>query len=290
MRKNSLKGCLVLAVLGVLAGCSGDDGASPVVASELCEKYVEAFCEGLAACCSGEDGFGTVSEVTCRSAELSYCEQALLSVDDRGAAPIGPNVPARIVFEFDERSAGEAIDRVHSVFSRCEGEPYVAFGDTHYLGQPGASCLQNADCIEGARCEHPARAVFGTCVLAPLEGQACTDVCASSELRCTADDNGESICVELRGEGEACWEVPCHEGLACVDVPSLIVGGSSGGECVPQRRDGQSCSVDAECSSYVCLSGRCAPDQFSSAHFCSYFPDVYFSFGGSGSIDFGQSR
>ena len=110
----------------------------------------------------------------------SDCEQSILTVDDLGNPPTGPNVPARIVFDFDEAGAGAALAQLRSEYAECTGEgPHSIFDATHFLGEPGAECLRNEDCMEGTRCEHPPRAVFGTCVIAPREGAACTDVCSS---------------------------------------------------------------------------------------------------------------
>lgn len=200
-----------LALLGVLASCDDEGGASPMEASDFCDAYVEAMCDGYESCC------GAGSAGSCRSSAFTYCEDELLTLDDRGLAPNGPNVPARIVFDFDEASAGAAIARVKSSFARCDGSALVTFADTHFLGEPGAECLRHEDCFEGMRCEQPPRAVFGTCVFAPLEGQACTDVCADSDLTC-AEDRGDLVCIAPRKEGESCAQAPCEPGLRCTDT------------------------------------------------------------------------
>jgi hypothetical protein len=201
-----------LALLGVLASCDDDGGASPMEASDFCGAYVDALCDGFESCC------GAGSSGSCRSSALRYCEDELLTLDDRGLAPTGPNVPARIVFDFDETSAGAAIARVKSSLASCDGSAaLVTFADTHFLGEPGAECLRHEDCFEGMRCEQPPRAVFGTCVFAPLEGQACTDVCASSDLTCV-EDRGDQVCIAPRKEGESCAQAPCESGLRCADT------------------------------------------------------------------------
>jgi hypothetical protein len=240
---------VALMLLGVLTSCDDESGASPMEASDFCDAYVETFCEGYESCC-GDSFDGQVSVGSCRSLAFDYCENWLLTSDDLGYTPTGPDLPARIVFDFDEGSAGAAIARVKSSFARCAGTPAVTFADTHFLGEPGSECLRHEDCFEGTRCEHPPRAIFGTCVFAPLEGQVCTDVCAAADLSCT-DDRGERVCVGPRGEGESCSEAQCKEGLVCADNWDSVVGGGSDPRCEEQR--GSSAS-DQFCAS-ITLDG-----------------------------------
>lgn len=255
------------AALLALFACSSDDGPGAMEATDFCQAYVDAACDGLEQCCGGITG---VDASTCRSAANTYCQESLLTVDDRGIAPTGPNVPARIVFDFDEEGAAAAIARVKSSFARCEGAPVdVVFDDTHYLGEPGTECLAHQDCAEGTRCEHPALAVFGTCIWAPLEGEGCSDVCAAKDLWC-GQDRGEPVCVALRGEGESCDEVPCAEGLACLDASSTI-GGGGRSVCGRRGADGDPCTDDPECDSYLCVNGRCNGGASAREVFCSYF-------------------
>jgi hypothetical protein len=218
-----------LALLGVLTSCDDDAGPSPMEASDFCDAYAETFCEGSDSCCGDSLASSPFTAERCRRITVEYCESALLTADDLGVAPQGPNIPARIVFDFDESSAGAAIARMKSSFARCDGVPFVTFGDTHFLGEPGAECLRHEDCYEGMRCEQPPRAVFGTCVFAPLEGQACSDICAASDIEC-AEDRGELICIGPRGEGESCSQGQCKPGLVCVDRGG-IVGGSGNPRC-----------------------------------------------------------
>jgi hypothetical protein len=215
-----------LLLLGVLTSCDDDSGASPMEASDFCDAYVDAFCEGFESCCGDNFVNQQISVGSCRSSAIDYCERGLLTDDDLGYGWSGGNAPARIVFDFDEAGAGAAIARVKSAFSRCDGEALVTFGDTHFLGEPGSECLRHQDCFEGTRCEHPERAVFGTCVFAPLEGQVCSDVCAAADLSCS-DDRGERVCVGPRGEGESCSQAQCKPGLVCVDSGSIVGGGGS---------------------------------------------------------------
>lgn len=221
-------------LLGVLTSCDDDSGASPMEASDFCDAYVEAFCDGFESCCDDSFANDQINSSNCTSLAFDYCENWLLTADDLGYAPTGPDVPARIVFDFDEASAGAAIARVKSAFARCGGAANVTFGDTHFLGEPGSECLRHEDCFEGTRCEHPERAVFGTCVFAPLEGQACSDVCAASDLSCS-DDRGDRVCVGPRGEGESCLQAQCKEGLVCVDSWDSTFGGGASAECEEQR-------------------------------------------------------
>jgi hypothetical protein len=255
------------AALLALLACSSDDGAGAMEATDFCQAYVDAVCGGIEQCCSE---ITRVDTSACRSAANVYCQEELLTVDDRGIAPTGPNVPARIVFDFDEEGAAAAIARVKSAFARCEGVPSsVVFDDTHYLGEPGTECLAHQDCAEGTRCAHAPQAVFGTCVLAPLEGQECSDVCAAKDLWC-GQDRGEPVCVALRGEGESCDELPCEEGLACLDASSTI-GGGGRSICGRRGADGDPCRVDAQCDSYLCVNGRCNGGGSPREVFCSFF-------------------
>jgi len=257
----------VCAALLALFACSSDDSAGAMEATDFCQAYVDAACDGLEQCCGGLTGVDTSA---CRSAANSYCQNTLLTVDDRGIAPTGPNVPARIVFDFDEEGAAAAIARVKSAFARCEGLPVnVAFDDTHYLGEPGTECLAHQDCAEGTRCEHPPLAVFGTCVLAPLEGQQCSDVCSAKDLYC-GQDRGEPVCVALRGEGESCDELPCGEGLVCLDASSTI-GGGGRSICGKRGADGDPCSDDSQCDSFLCVNGGCSGGASPREVFCSYY-------------------
>jgi hypothetical protein len=270
--KSSIRFMLACATLLALA-CASDDGPGSMDAVEFCESYVDAMCEGLEQCCGDATG---VDQAACRSLERSYCENMLLTLDDRGMAPVGPSAPARIVFDFDEEAAAATLARVNGVFDRCQGDAYVTFDDTHYLGEPGTECLDHRDCVEGTRCEHPPRAVFGTCVLAPLEGQPCTDVCAAKDLVCVQDAN-ESVCVARRREGESCDDQSfqsCEDGLTCMSVSTIIGGG--GAVCGRPGADGEPCSDDSQCDSYFCSVGRCAGGSSQDELFCGRFPSEYF--------------
>lgn len=264
-----IRSVLACAALLAPAACASDDDPSPIEAEGFCEAYVDAFCEGIESCCGGSV---SVDALTCRNAEQSYCLGQLLTVDDRGMAPVGANVPARIVFDFDEAGAGAAIARMRSAFSRCDGTPFVSFDDTHFLGEPGSECLQHQDCSEGTRCEHPPRAVFGTCVLAPLEGQECVDICATDALWC-AQDQGDSVCVALRTEGQSCEPLPCEAGLACVLTAGSIIGAGNQRECAKLGGAGASCDTHEQCASYSCFSGRCEGDSSDGDLFCQVVAD-----------------
>jgi len=212
----------------VLLACGGDDGTAPIAASDFCAAYAEVQCSGFESCCSGWTGSGTQG---CRASETQLCEQSILTVDDLGNPPTGSNVPARIVFDFDEAGAGAALAQLRSDYAECTGEgPYSIFDATHFLGEPGSECLRNEDCMEGTRCEHPPRAVFGTCVIAPQEGASCTDVCSSYDLECVLD-GAQYVCVAPRGDGESCELAPCKGGLECSRVGGSLkcTGGASTG-------------------------------------------------------------
>jgi len=168
-----------------------------------------------------------------RQPALSCCEQSILTADDLGNPPTGSNVPARIVFDFDEVGAGAALARLRGQYAACVGDaPHSIFDDTHFLGEPGSECLRNEDCMEGTRCEHPPRAVFGTCLIAPQEGAPCTDVCSSYGLACVPD-GVQYVCVAPRGEGQECEIAPCKEGLECRRLGGALTcaaSGSAGGD------------------------------------------------------------
>src|SRR5690349_19471057 len=132
-----------LTLLGVVSSCDDESGASPMEASDFCDAYVEAVCDGVDSCCSDSFANGPINPDNCYGVVLDYCETQLLTADDLGYTPSGPNTPARIVFDFDEASAGAAIARVKSSFARCDGTPVVTFADTHFLGEPGSECLRH---------------------------------------------------------------------------------------------------------------------------------------------------
>jgi len=241
------------AALAALAACGGDEGADPVQAAQFCEAYVETICSGLEGCCDG-----SFNAQQCRFDQLESCQQNILTLDDRGIAPTGPNAPARIVFDFDEQGAGEALGRLRGLLSTCNvaGFDESMFDATHYLGEPGAECLRNEDCVEGTRCEHPPLAVFGTCVIAPLPGELCTDVCAYREDLCVidpADGRGLPVCVAPRDRGQTCDIVGCKRGLVCSTSPDSFEP-----TCMPGGQPGDACGSDDECSSSFCNAGRCS--------------------------------
>jgi hypothetical protein len=235
-----------LALLGVLTSCADGTSANPMDAADFCEAYANAFCDGSESCCSESFPTSPIGRSRCSRLVLDYCESSLLTADDLGVAPDGPNTPARIVFDFDEAGAGAAIARVKSSFARCVGSPFVTFGDTHFLGEPGSECLRHEDCYEGMRCEHPPRAVFGTCLFAPLEGQVCSDICAASDLEC-AEDRGDLICVGPRSEGESCDQAQCKPGLVCVETWDTV-GGGGNARC---EESGESPQSDRFCADLI---------------------------------------
>lgn len=257
--------CLALAALGA---CGDDAQPAPVEASDFCEEYVDVVCQGLASCC---DEVMPYNDANCRRQQVDVCNNGILTLDDRGLAPGGANAPARIVFDFDEAGAARALNELRRQLARCSGDGVATmFDETHFLGEPGAECLRNADCVEGARCEHPPRAVFGTCVRAPLEGQRCEDVCATRELSCVQDE-AEHVCVALRKEGQSCDLAPCADGLVCAVSSASGAGAGSDKSCMRARRLGESCAADGECESSYCHDAVCADDGATLAGFCGSF-------------------
>ena len=257
-----------LAVLGVLGACQGKVSSGSVEAADFCEEYVDVVCEGLESCC---DEVTPYNDANCRREQVDVCNNFILTVDDRGIAPTGPNTPARIVFDFDEEGAAAALKTLRSQFGRCGGTRQISlFDEAHFLGEPGAECLRHEDCVEGARCEQPPLAVFGTCVMAPQEGEPCEDVCAAPEIACVADDSGDLVCVGPRKEGQSCDRVPCEEGLICMSTAGTPVS-SDGPSCIEGRRIGQSCESDSECLSLYCHAGRCDDDGNELFQFCDGF-------------------
>lgn len=219
-----------------LASC----GAGPERIDPLgfCEALVEVQCSGLQRCCGAQGG--GVDGARCRTETFEACYLRILTADDRGDAPSGPSAPARIVFDFDEVGAAAALERLRGDYAGCAGDPPPPlFGATHILGEPGAECLSHAHCVEGTRCEHPPLAVFGTCVLAPLAGAPCTDVCAARELSCLQDSSGASVCVAPRREGETCALAPCAKGLRCADEPGRAAVCTRDGAAVDPVRERQ---------------------------------------------------
>jgi len=242
-----------MGALATLASCGDDGGAAPVEAAEFCDAYVDTICGSLDACCSG-----TFNLDQCRLDQYEECEQNILTLDDRGIAPSGPNTPARIVFDFDEEGAGEALAQLKGQLSQCRAQPLEQsmFDATHVLGEPGAECLRNEDCVEGTRCEHPPLAVFGTCVIAPLPGELCEDICAYREDQCVidpADGRGLPVCVAPRGQGQTCDIVGCKAGLICG-----MGRDSFEPTCMPGGQPGASCVSDDECVSGFCNGGECS--------------------------------
>lgn len=192
--------------------CIAGSCAAPVAAGGAC--VIDDACAPPLRCLAGT--CGALAEVGGMCSDTSVCGPGLLCTADSCAT----------------RAAGScSVDLPCGNLELCATPRRCA-----PRGQLGASCDEDAACVDGLRCD-PDSAV---CVANPGLGEACVNgVLCAAELACDGD-NG--VCAPLPGAGQACAFASdgphvCAAPLGCV-----------AGLCGPLPEAGEACTVDSRCA------------------------------------------
>lgn len=159
--------------------------------------------------------------------------------------------------------------------SRC-GSCQFVYGERE-VGEPCDFYYtygEGSDCRSGLVCALQGDTTF-SCIdpCASVEGSACSGDSCGDDLFCF-----DNICVRGLALGEPCSPLPCARGLVCDNDtflcrPPLQAGDpctnmyacahglhcDPDGVCAPPLAAGAACGDDAECESYDCTDGHCAP-------------------------------
>jgi hypothetical protein len=218
------------------AGCGGDDddergpdggadAGAGFEAAALAARLADALCPQLLRCCS--------------DAELGelFAE----------ADPPGPPADAAACAEAVTGPLGEELGRL-SASVEAGRLRYRADRMDECLGLLGElTCDEFAGTVGDDLYRFPAcDAPFAGAV---AEGGRCAGDLDCAAGLCAGRQDGElGSCRAAPGEGEACVDGRCGEGLYCDDI---------GGACIAQREDGAECTGEDQCRSGACPDGRC---------------------------------
>lgn len=251
----------VLLALLAIAGCEEDE-ATPVAAEDFCASFSLAACEGYQSCCldmlSGGDGDGIavggpISFNDCLREQDAYCSTVLITREDLGQPSLAGEL--RVILEYDAQAAGNVLAGIRGSASACAMPDGVGFSDIHVRGGEGEPCLQDVQCARPFVCANASVTQVGTCVDAPVEGQACDGRCGGG-LTCLA-----RMCVTPRLEGQTCaFSEDCAKGLFCFYETSFATGAADG-ICADLQANGQACEFDEECASDYCAGGVVCADE-----------------------------
>ena len=252
---------LALAVSGCLRFPTNDPIAN-------CVEQYKIYCAFAYQCCVDEDerekfaGFAFVahrSEGECVDAYTNLCEA--LGTSQRISVERGRIEP-------DADKIQGCLDARREAKDECDLEAFLEENDDcneQFVGvvEDGDTCISSSECAEGGTCEietndegdprdvdEELAVGEGECVEPPGEGDACPDYVCAEGLFC----DGET-CRRLPGEGDPCPEFICAEGLGCADP-----NGDFEYTCEELLANGQSCTDDGECRSDFCdpAEGVCA--------------------------------
>jgi len=245
----------LLLALGVTAACASSREDGPEVGHHP-YYTVEGFCEAWArAACNDEvvDACVANATSTCLRAQNNFCVDVLQPPGrhDRDAAE-----ECLEAVEEAYEDASLTPEEYGLVFrlplaSPCSDEDLR--GESTTLPGEGEECQRDTDPCgsEDLVCAPTdGDASFYTCqpIVVRTGGQTCgasTQVCDENNYCEPADGVQLRYCIERPGVSGSCSEeVPCQVGLYCDPETNL---------CENSGERGDPCSVDAECSSGICL-------------------------------------
>jgi hypothetical protein len=206
----------IAAVLLLAQGCNGIGGgispAGPVPIEDFSEVGADVVCTQRAECCP--------SLFETRQEQIDRCRGTVVPITDSVVEDVQASIDAARA-AYDASIAGDCLRRIEARGCRAvpADDPYGEGCEEAFLPlvMEGGACTEDFECLTGD-CEITSPGEDGTCVVRPVEGEAC-------------------------GTGD------CDDGLYCP---------SSSRMCVPKREDGSTCDSDRQCLSDTCDEGSCA--------------------------------
>jgi|GEM_PF-3120513 len=254
------KSALVLVVLSLLAGCSGETvgpNRAPVAVAGP-DRAVELFVPVQL------DGSGSYDP---EGKPLAY-QWDLVAVPEGGTAELSSAIGSTTGITPD--AAGVWVIRLTVNDGSLDSEP-----DVVKVQASGEPCTEDSECDDGLYCNGAESCVDGWCRPGSLDCSAEADEC--NDGGCDEDND---VCIAVpKPDGTACddglWcteEDGCQDGTCtgterdCSSVAEECVAGvcnESAQACEPQPMadgdlcdDGQFCTVNTRCSSGQCLGGE----------------------------------
>ena len=211
---------VVAATLGLAIACGGEVSSSvPTDYQKACADSAEVGCEKSLACSSPTGMAAPGDLATCIRVSTEHCARRALA-----KRPVAPASALR---------ACAAVDRS----STCD--EYGAQNGCSYQGtlKNGEPCLFTDECASDF-CDFTgvldASSLCGRCAPAPKEGDPCTISCGPDlDLLCYPDSTGAGHCRRMPGEGEACGNGPCRDGLDCYEDRCVATTALPGEPCDP---------------------------------------------------------
>lgn len=242
--------CSFLLALGlaVAAGCSseqpGPGAANSRIRTEsaFCTEWARGVCSSnVVEACEYADGVDG-----CRDFYLGYCLDLV---------PEG----------YSSRHAQDCINAAKTAFSDASitaeeaSEVLNLGGDCSRLVDGGTGegdpCASDFDCnmVEDNRCVIKPGDLEGTCQIpVPVGGgDRCDDPATVCEDGFFCDAEDRRCFTILEGDD------PCTNDAQCGSAALCVLGGDATGLCTPKLETQGECTLDGECISNFCVSGRC---------------------------------
>ena len=210
----------VIATLWLAVACGGHvSSVQPEDYQKACADFANSACE-RSLDCSSPTGTATPSDVaTCVRISTAHCTRRALA-----KRPVAP---------------ASALSACAAAIRSMTCDEYGAQNGCPYPGPlaDGDPCLNPDECASGS-CDLPgvnaASSLCGRCRAAPKEGDPCTTGCGSApDLLCYPDSTGAGHCGRMPGDGEACGNGPCQDGLICYQGRCVATTALPGDPCDP---------------------------------------------------------
>jgi hypothetical protein len=202
--------------------------------SAFCAEWAKAACnEDVVTACNGtRSGCLGSQEEVCRVVvpsgyQSKFAEDCLEAVSD--------------AYD-DARLSAEELDVVLNLGGACK--TLINGGQDE-----GGNCVRSTDCdgVNGFECVVKPGQSLGTCQI-PVEVDGGRR-CSTAESVCQSDFYCDgTICAERLLEAESCSGDVCSAGLRCA-----VATGDVETTCIALSGNGDSCTVNEECESHVCI-------------------------------------
>jgi len=224
---------------GKVFDAPGDNNVTP---GEICDRLATIMCAGEQYCCDspGRDA------ATCKADAIKDCSGQFMLDDIAKDPKVG----------FDAAGASTAFAMLVDRAKACD--PTVG---AWAASLDGFGMALNGSLAAGADCEPEGGEANATMAAVLTALASCS---TSDNLACFADGTTWKCTARASKGGKCTLDPNCADGLYCENV----TGDNGAGTCADRKAGGASCMKEAECTSFVCTSGKCAADTDVQAAYC----------------------